>query len=473
MKSLSVSLDSLINSHESPAVVIDANYQIIAANQAYCDSYGIAPQQVIGRTCHEVSHRSTVPCHQNGESCPHQRVFATGQPFEVLHTHFDHTNKPDFVRIKAYPISAGNGTQFIMEHISRLAPCGNLDKEVVMVGQSPAFLSYMEALTATSKYNAPLLLQGETGVGKELAARYTHEHSPRKGKPYVSLNCASIPEALFESELFGHERGAFTGSVGTKQGLFELAEGGSLFLDEISELSLAAQAKLLRVLDTGEYRRVGGKTLLKADVRLIAASNQNLYCMIAQKNFREDLYYRVASIKIAIPPLRERALDVPLLAHTLMARLCQSERKMPCQITRAAMEKLSHYHFPGNIRELRNILHRAIILSTDGVVDAHAIEFGESAAAPASSLHACAHVVAPPQADITRTPPSSIPAATPDAARNYSENGGVSMSELESSHISKLLEQCDGNRRKVAQLLGIHERTLYRKIKRFGLSAVA
>ncbi|HMA56916.1 MAG TPA: sigma 54-interacting transcriptional regulator, partial [Pseudolabrys sp.] len=428
-------IESLLDTHETPAVIIGKDYRIVAANRAYCASYGVDPKEVVGRPCHEISHRSPVPCHLNGEACPHERVLLAQKPFEVLHTHYDRANHPDHVRIKAYPVHAADGQPFVVETIHRLAPTIDLNcEEMRMVGHSPAFLGLIENLSAAARSDAPVLLYGETGVGKELAAQFVHKQSGRHCKPYVELNCAAIPEALCESELFGHERGAFTGCVGLKKGLFESANGGTLFLDEIAEMPLLIQAKLLRALDTGEFRRVGGSELMKTDVRVVAATNKNLMAMVEQRHFREDLYFRLAGINVNIPPLRERRMDIPALAEVLVRRLSQ-HRDQEFGLAPDAIERLANYDFPGNVRELRNILQRAIALTGHGVITGERLVFGES-----------------PEPD--RSP------ADADAS---GEPADASLEAMEARHIRGLLHQYKGNRSRVAAVLGVAERTLYRK----------
>jgi DNA-binding NtrC family response regulator len=239
-----------------------------------------------------------------------------------------------------------------------------------------------------------------------------------------------VPENLFESELFGHERGAFSGSSGLKKGLFEVADGGTLFLDEVAEIPLGLQAKLLRVLETGEFRRVGGTHTLKADVRLVSATNRRLLDEVDEKRFRLDLYYRLAGIDVDLPPLRERRDDLPALAAFLLKRLAGAGRA--CRLDEAALATLQAYEFPGNVRELRNLLQRAVLTCHEGVIRA-------------ADLHL-------PIAAVT-----ALPGAQP-------------LAEVERAHIRALLVTHAGHRSRVATALGITERTLYRKLKRYGLS---
>ncbi len=452
MKNLAIDIHSLINAQEAPAVIIDENYRIIAANRAYCTSYGVDPDQVVNHRCHEVSHHSAVPCHMNGEDCPHKQVFTTDKPFEVLHTHYDYANRPDRVRIKAHPLRDADGGRYLLEIVNRLAPSTNLScEDMQMVGQSPAFLALIENLIVAAKSDAPVLIYGESGVGKELAAKFVHEQSVRKENPYVELNCAAIPEALCESELFGHERGAFTGCAGLKQGLFESAHGGTLFLDEIAELPLSMQAKLLRILDSGEFRRLGGNNLIRVNVRVVAATNCNLMAMVTQGKFREDLYFRVAGINVSIPPLRERRMDIPALAEILIKRMCKPGHNL-CRLTHGAIERLVNYSYPGNIRELSNILQKALVTCDCNIIDAKHIHF--------NSPHGLEHQALNSNSGNTR----GVSGETVSA-----DGSALSMAEVERRYIFTLLEQHDGNRRIVANIMGINERTLYRKLKRYEL----
>lgn len=454
-------IESLINTQESPAVVIDAHYKIVAANRAYCTSYGVEADAIIGRYCHEVSHHSPVPCHQNGEDCPHKAVLTTNSPAEVVHTHYDYANRPDRVRIKAYPIETANNDRFVLESIHRLAPAVHLTcEEMRMVGRSPVFLQCIESLSLAAKSNIPVLIYGETGVGKELAAEFIHEQSSRSSKSYIEMNCAAIPEALFESELFGHERGAFTGCVGFKPGLFETADQGTLLLDEIGELPLSMQAKLLRVFDSGEFRRLGGTSLIKSDVRIITATNRNLMALVAEGKFREDLYFRLAGIKVHIPPLRERRMDIPALAKVLTKRMCDRDKEDRCYISKEAMERLMGYDFPGNVRELLNILQQALALSPDGIITAEHICLDDSQT----------HDHALSSAD-TSAPAQRLPRARPDSGTET--NAPPSLADAEARYIANLLQRHDHNRHAVAEALGISDRTLYRKIKRYQINSTA
>ncbi len=236
-----------------------------------------------------------------------------------------------------------------------------------ILGKSPALRAVTDQIEQVAKSNAPALIRGETGTGKELFARAIHELSQRKGKPFIAVNCAALPESVIESELFGHEKGAFTGAIATRKGRFELAHGGTIFLDEIGETSQSFQAKLLRILQEGEFERVGGQETLKADFRLVCATNRNLEELVVEEKFRADLYYRISVVPLILPPLRERPVDIPELAIHFLRRFCE-ENGRKLQFAPDALEVLSKCYFPGNVRELENCVRRtAAMASTDEI----------------------------------------------------------------------------------------------------------
>jgi transcriptional regulator with PAS, ATPase and Fis domain len=471
-ESIVVQLQSMLDTRDNPAVVVDHEYRIVAANAAYCASYGIPQDAIVGKACHEVSHRSDRPCHMNGEECPHRTVFSQGQPSEVLHTHVDFHGRPDYVRIHAYPLSDGNGQTYLMESIHRLAPKLEIGcDEMRMAGNTPAFLRFFEDLATAARSNAPIWLYGESGVGKELAARFLHEHSSRAGKAYVELNCASIPESLCESELFGYERGAFTGGHRSKRGLFELADGGTLFLDEIGDLPLVMQGKLLRVLDSGEYRPLGSEKALRCNVRVVAATNRDLQQMVGEGSFRLDLYYRIAGYKVTIPPLRERKGDIAAISGLILRRL-ESESGQQYSLGQGALEVLEAYGFPGNIRELRSVLIKAAVQCERGVIKAGDIDFQHGSG--------CACVPGVEEKPSARAVRLETNAGLQEFGEELTIQGGKGLREneplyplqqYEETSIRRLMRQF-GNRRVVAEKLGISERTLYRKLKKYGIETL-
>ncbi len=432
---MDIALQSLIDTHRQPFVVIDRNYRIVAANRRYCSAHGLTPADIVGKTCHAVSHHSDRPCHENGEDCPHQALFSHGEAVEVVHTHF-HDDKPERTRICGHRLVGASGEIYLGEQLFPLEAeaCSDCDT-LQMVGRSPAFLACVDHLARVAESEAPVLLYGESGVGKELAARFIHARSNRSGASFIVINCAAVPESLFESELFGHERGAFSGSSGLKKGLFELADGGTLFLDEVGEIPLGLQAKLLRVLETGEFRRVGGTQTLSADVRVVSATNRKLLDEIDARRFRLDLYYRLAGIVVTLPPLRERRADLPELTAFLLRRLSGGDAVH--QLDPGALAALAGYDFPGNVRELRNLLQQAMLNCRDGIIRAGDLRLPTPAGQP---------VFVSPATNVARP-----------------------LYEVERAHIQSLLTHHQGHRARVATALGITERTLYRKLKRHGL----
>lgn len=425
---------------ERPFVLVDRDYRIVAANSRYCHKYDTSPEAVVGRRCHEVSHHRDHPCHLAGEDCPHQQVFRTGTTHEVMHTHFDGAGNPERVRIHGHAVRDANGDLLLGESLTPLPPDDRPPAPTMIGGVSPIFIRTLNELDRAARCDLGVLLLGESGTGKELAAERLHRHSERADRPMVTVDCTTLTESLFESELFGHERGSFTGCAGRRTGLAQQANGGTLFLDEIGELGLAMQAKLLRLLETGTFRRLGGAEVLRTDVRVVAATNRDMQGMIERGEFRADLYYRLACVTIHLPPLRERREDLPSLVTSLLDSI-NRDRGDPCRLTREAMNRLERHDFPGNIRELKNRLHRAVALCENGVMTAADLGFDDQAAQAVARDRS-------PSADM--------------------EN--LSLAELEAGRIAALLKRCHGRRRDVAQRMGISERTLYRKLKRYRLN---
>ena len=317
-------------------------------------------------------------------------------------------------------------------------PSGGSDTGIV--GRSPAIQRLHVFLERVAATPSTVLLFGESGTGKELAARMIHALSPRASKPLVAINCAAIPENLLESELFGHEKGAFTGAVAQHDGVFVRAHGGTLFMDEIGELSLPAQARMLRVLENRTLTRVGGTKELAVDVRLVAATHRNLQQMVADDRFREDLLYRLSVIQTQIPPLRERRDDIPLLAEHFARVFGESLGRRIDQFSPAALEALTRYRWPGNVRELRNVIERAMVLGDGPVLDLDDLPPELLRAAPVAAAEA------PPDARLVRP-----------------------LAELEREAILAALTATDGNKARAAALLGIDRTTLYRKLKDYAL----
>jgi two-component system, NtrC family, response regulator AtoC len=307
-------LQSVVDAYDQPFAIVDPSYRLVVINRAFEDAYGVERSAAVGSTCHSFvpTGNRPCPCARQGGDCPFPGVFAGEGARSVTNGYRDADGREHLVRIHAYPIRTRTGEVYLGELVEHDSVDGHVtvaedQKSQGMVGSTPVFRELMGRLMAAARSPAPVLLHGETGTGKELAAAQIHRLSDRSGGPFQVLDCTTLSDALFESEVFGHERGAFTGSVGERQGLFELADGGTLFIDEIGEMPLGQQAKLLRVLENGEFRRVGGTRTRSADVRLVCATNRELR---GAPWFRQDLYYRIACIAIALPSLRERRPDI-------------------------------------------------------------------------------------------------------------------------------------------------------------------
>jgi DNA-binding NtrC family response regulator len=316
------------------------------------------------------------------------------------------------------------------------------DTGPVMIGSGPEMAEIFHVLARVASSPATVLVTGESGTGKELIAQAIHWASDRQDGPFVAVNCAAIPEHLLESELFGHERGAFTGAVARKSGRFERAHGGTLFLDEIGDMSLVLQAKILRVLEERVLERVGGEETIPLDVRVVAATHQDLEQRIADGEFREDLYYRLAVVELHVPPLRERGDDVRELALHYATQFATRYGRPLEGITEEAIQRLQAYHWPGNVRELRNVLDRAVLLARGGVLRFSELRLG--AASPRAS---------------SRSDTESVSGYPPS----------VSLDEVEADHIRKVLGSVDGHMGNAADILGIHRNTLARKVREFDI----
>jgi len=306
-----------------------------------------------------------------------------------------------------------------------------------MIGESEPMQRVYNLVDMVADSAVTVLLTGESGTGKEVVARAIHHKSTRANGPFVTLNCGALPENLFESELFGYEKGAFTGAMTTKAGRFELADGGTLLLDEVGELSLKSQVDFLRVLETKEFRRLGGTKLITVDARIIAATNRNLEEAVKQGDFREDLYYRLNVVPIHLPPLRERGDDIPLLAESFLSEFTTQHRREPKDISRDAMRLLRLYAWPGNIRQLRNLMERLVITVRDSGIQPEHL-------------------------------PEEIQASKEDA-RTMVVALGSSLKDIERESIRRTLAEVTNHREKAAKLLGISLRALQYKIKEYGI----
>ncbi len=427
-----LALMSYLEHDAQPTILLDTDYNILAANTAYQRQFGVEGKPHVGAKCYRVSHQFAVPCDQAGEHCPMRKAFETRLPERLLHIH--HTPRgPEHVDVELRPILGDTGQVVAyVERLSSVAVASVQPQQKGLVGRSPAFNAALSALQRAAPSQIPVLLQGESGTGKELFARALHDGSPRAGGPLVVVDCTGLTETLLESELFGYEKGAFTGALQRKIGLAEAAHGGTLFLDEIGEVPLAMQVKLLRLIESGSFRPVGSLRTVHSDFRLVSATHKPLKEMVAAGTFRQDLYYRISAFPIRLPALRERSDDLPLLIDSLLQRLAPGA--VP-RVAPQALERLGLYAYPGNIRELRNILERARLFSDDGVIRVE--DLPEELRAGSAA---------------TTTQPSR-------------RRAGKDLEQL-----AHALEVFEGSRSELAKALGLSERTLYRRLKALGIS---
>jgi DNA-binding NtrC family response regulator len=345
--------------------------------------------------------------------------------------------------------------------LERAAAQGHLEEHAERLERQLSYRGVMGELVGTSKQmqevfllisqvapsRAAVLITGESGTGKELAARAIHTLSPRRSGPFVAINCAAMPDTLMESELFGHEKGAFTGAVERRLGCFELAQNGTLLLDEIGDMPLATQAKLLRVLEDGRVRRLGGKTETQLDVRVLASTNAPLDVNLKEGKFREDLYYRLNVFPVPLPPLREHKEDIPVLVQALLEAMNKKHGTKVTELSTAVLDRFQKHSWPGNVRELRNLVERAIILAGEGTIEP------------------------------THLPPGFAGAPTPAAAIVSSEElrvpVGYTIEQTERSLIEMTLEYTKHNRTRAAEILGISQKTLFNKLKEYGTQGAA
>jgi DNA-binding NtrC family response regulator len=394
----------------------------------------------------------------------------------------------------------------------RLIERRRLQQLTGIAGQSPGIQEVLVKIEQMAPVTSTVLIQGESGTGKELVAKALHDLSPRRGKSFIAVNCSALPETLLESELFGHEKGAFTGAAERRLGRFELADQGSIFLDEIGTVPLSVQVKLLRVLESRSFFRVGGTQPIKVDVRVIAASNRALREAVALGEFREDLYYRLSVLSVYLPPLRERREDIPLLVRRFIREFAKTHDRPFRGITAEAMQRLVEAPWPGNVRQLRNLIESMVVLAPGteirasdipgdilegaptllpvplpqgagrrdggGVVGGQELEFilrglidlrmqVEELRRRLDERPGRVQVIEVPDSAIT---PISIEPGEPEPPREVIYRPGMTMAEVEKATISAALHECQGNRRQAAARLGIGERTLYRKIKEFKLA---
>lgn len=414
-------LISFLQAQTEPHILFDTQYRIIATNQAF-RKYSNHQTSVIGRFCYEVSHNYDMPCDSSGETCPLAKSRLSGKPERVLHMH--HTpNGKEYVSIELIPVKNASGeiTGFV-EKIEPVKMANALAEQNHLQGQSIAYLKMMDLVEKAASTDINTLLHGESGTGKELVARTIHRASKRAAKPFITIDCSGIPETHFESELFGQERKNRSGTGTVKKGLIDATDGGTLFLDEIGDIPLSVQPKLLRLLETGAYRRTGSAELRHADIRIISSTSHDLGEKSENNLFRKDLYYRLNVFPIHVPPLKDRLEDIPLLVTALLQKTAPEKN---LNVSGEAMHLLQTYRYPGNVRELRNLLERACLLCEDSEIRPE-------------------HLLLP--------------------APENRDGAELPVQVSLDMQLRQLLPTFRGTRKVLAKTLGISERTLYRRL---------
>lgn len=403
-----------------PAVLLSRDYRILEANAPYRERY--APDIRLGEDrCHWISHRYPGPCDQHGETCPLAQCLKSGSSARVLHVHHC-KHGPEHVDVAMEPVRDGSGAIVaFIERMHTVATASTRPGTVGLTGRSKVFNQVIGAVRRAAPSEVPVLLLGESGTGKELFAKAVHAESARSEGPFIPVECSGLTEGLFESELFGHEAGSFTGARGRRDGLVAAARGGTLFLDEIGDVPLTLQVKLLRLLESRTYRRVGSVEPQHADFRLVCATHADLESAVKAGTFRLDLFHRVNAFPIRIPALRERREDLPVLCSHFL-------EGTGLRLGAATERTLARHAFPGNVRELKNLLLRATLLCDGEVIEPAHLAF-----------------------------PGDL-AGEPEAGEL------VTLEEAERSYLRWVMRHFTGDRTVLAERLGVSERTLYRKL---------
>jgi PAS domain S-box-containing protein len=470
-KNINRYLESIINTMNDGLVVVSPDGSILMINKAFETLTGYNEEDILGKPCttlgcdacelHVESEKGETwwcalfnPDHEDMKRCRCNFKGKDGIYFPVL------KNASVLRDENGVPLGA-------VETLTDISEIDRLDQEVIqlsrqletedgfygIIGSSAAMQGVFDVIEKVAMSDAPVVIYGESGTGKDLVARAIHQAGNRRDRPYIQFNCAALNESLLESELFGHTKGAFTGAYRHRIGRFEAANGGDIFLDEIGDIPLSVQVKLLRVLESKQFERVGDNAPINVDVRIISATNKNLEELIGQKKFREDLYFRINAIAIHLPPLRERAQDIPLLVSAFIRKHQNNSGKRITGLTRSAMELFIAYHWPGNVRELKSVLDYAFILAEEGMI---------------STDHLPPHMM-------DRT--GSL-APTPVATDTWKENAparqmtyfrGVAEDPVQKRELIDALRRTNGNQSQAARLLGINRVTVWNRMKKYNI----
>jgi len=421
-------VQAMIDAIDKPAIFINQDYIIEAVNTPYRDTYPVNIKPGFSK-CFTVSHNNTKPCDQCGETCPMAQCKETGRTASTVHIHSTNQGQ-SYCDILMRPVHDSTGELLgYLEILDKLAFASNNPSEGKMIGESEAFKTMLNKINRAAKSDIAVLLQGETGTGKELVSQALHSSSDRADKPFIVIECTGLTDALFESELFGYEKGAFTGATANKKGLVEAANGGTLFFDEIGDVPLSMQVKLLRLLETQTYRPVGSVHIKQANFRLVCASHKDLKSMVANGTFRQDLYYRIAGFPIFLPPLRERQDDIILLCEHILSSFSDKKR-----LHKNAKQALMQYPFPGNVRELKNVVEQASLLADENTIFE-----------------------------------SDLPDSVFEKKDDEALEGIVPLDVVEANYLANIVQGYTGSIDDLAESLNVSKRTLYRKLQALDL----
>jgi len=428
--------ETILNSINEGVFTVDVNWQITSFNRAAEKIIQVQKRDAIGRPCYEVFRASI--CENN---CALKRTLATGKPtFNITASIITKSGQQIPIRLSTALLKEKDGTiAGGVETFQDLTQIEQLRKELEsrytfedIIGRSPVMMNLFQIMPQIAESDSTVLISGASGTGKELFAQAIHNLSYRKNKPFVAVNCAALPDTLLESELFGYKKGAFTGAQKDKSGRFALAQGGTILLDEIGDISSAMQVRLLRVLQEKQIEPLGSVQPIKIDVRVISSTNQDLEDLVREKKFREDLFYRIKVVQLKLPDLQQRRMDIPILVHHMVAKFNKLKDKDIAGVSEAVMQCLMAHDFPGNVRELENIIEHAFVLCQSGLIEMHHL-------------------------------PSELCVASALIKGEFTDT--KSLKSMEKAMILETLYRRKGNRKQAAKDLGIDYSTLYRKIK--------
>jgi len=435
-KSVKKYQETILNSINEGVFTVDVNWQITSFNRAAEKIIQVQKRDAIGRPCYEVFRASI--CENN---CALKRTLATGKPtFNITASIITKSGQQIPIRLSTALLKEKDGTiAGGVETFQDLTQIEQLRKELEsrytfedIIGRSPVMMNLFQIMPQIAESDSTVLISGASGTGKELFAQAIHNLSYRKNKPFVAVNCAALPDTLLESELFGYKKGAFTGAQKDKSGRFALAQGGTILLDEIGDISSAMQVRLLRVLQEKQIEPLGSVQPIKIDVRVISSTNQDLEDLVREKKFREDLFYRIKVVQLKLPDLQQRRMDIPILVHHMVAKFNKLKDKDIAGVSEAVMQCLMAHDFPGNVRELENIIEHAFVLCQSGLIEMHHL-------------------------------PSELCVASALIKGEFTDT--KSLKSMEKAMILETLYRRKGNRKQAAKDLGIDYSTLYRKIK--------